>query len=436
MRTHACSLAFAIASVTSVPVAAFEPAEIDAAIAVARDVEADVRRLAADDLDGRGSAEPGGAAAQEILIDELIQIGAGLDAEATGRDAYRQTFDTARSNLLAVVRGAENPDEFVLVGAHYDHFPAGDCYAPDDDEICNGATDNATGTAVALAIGRALLALPTPPSRSVIIALWDGEERGLLGSKYFTAHPMVPLADIVTNVNFDIQGANLSPSVRGLTFAVGSESGGELLRTMMLDAAVAAGLDVRPLTVTFGQGRSDYHPFWGQGVPVTFFSDATNACYHTTGDEVEIVDFGKLARQAEVGLRLVLSLTESEERPTFVPLAALDTYEDLLDLSDLMTRTLADLPHVFPGYQETLLYYEELARTRVAAGPEAFQPTDALTIAQGAIDIAESGFPCDPALLPEPDRAPLGALAALVAAARYRARRRRSRASAAPTAAS
>ena len=63
-----------------------------------------------------------------------------------------------------------------------------------DDQICNGATDNATGTAVALAVGQAIAASATPPRRSVIVALWDAEEDGLLGSAAYVANPLVPLA--------------------------------------------------------------------------------------------------------------------------------------------------------------------------------------------------------------------------------------------------
>lgn len=388
-------------------------------------LEQDERWLAADERDGRSAGTPGGIAAREYLIDQLVQLGPGLVETATGRDAYRQPFDVDRANLLAVIPGAGHADEFVMVGAHYDHFSSENCPRTfGSDEICNGATDDAAGVSAVLAIGRALLALPTPPSRSVVIALWDGEEYGLLGSKYFANHPIVPLADVAAYVNFDIQGANIAPSVRDISFAIGAESGGELLTSLVADAIAAVGLGTRQLSITFGQARSDYHPIWAKKVPIVFFSDATNACYHTAGDEIGIVDFGKLARQAEIGFRVVQALAESSERPTYTPVVALDTYDDLLALSEFLTRTLADLPHVEPNYQDALLYYEELARMRVDAGPDAFQATDALTIALGAIDIASEGFPCDPLLLPEPDAAVCGA-GALLAIATSRARTRR-----------
>ncbi len=381
---------------------AVEPSEVTAASVLARAVSADVKWLADDDLGGRGSGSPGGALAEEQLIDELVLIGSGLDASKSGRDAYRQDFgDTdERTNLLAVVPGGAHADEFVVVGAHYDHFAPGGCKLLNDG-ICNGATDNASGVAVVLAIGRALRALPTPPARSVVLALWDGEEIGLLGSKHFVKNPLIPLSDVVAYINFDIQGANLAPSARELSFAVGAESGGEMLSTFVQDAIDRVGLGTQRLTLNFGQGRSDYAPFWGKQIPVAFFTDATNACYHTSSDDVDIVDFRKLSRQSETGFRLVVALSEAAGRPTFEPPIVLDTYEDLLVLSQFLTRTLVDLAVVAPAYRGDLVRLESTARARVADGPEAFGPTDALTIAQDALEIATSGLPCDPAVVPE-----------------------------------
>jgi hypothetical protein len=391
---------------------AFGPAQISAAAIVARNVGDAVRRLAADDLEGRGSGSTGAGLAEEFLIDELEQIGPGLDISRAGRNAYRQDFDLVRTNLVAIVPGGARAHEYVIVGAHYDHFAPFGCTLL-NDPICNGATDDAAGVAVVLAIGRALRALPTPPARSVVLALWDGEELGLLGSKYFVAHPLVPLADVAANVNFDIQGANLAPSVREVSFAVGAESGGEMLTALTQQSIDAVGLETRPLSVTFGQGRSDYQPFWGKQVPVVFFTDATNACYHTSADEIDIVDFAKLSRQSEIGFRLVLALSESAARPLYEALGSLDTYEDLVVLSEFLTRALADLDVVDPAYQGQLLLLEQEARARVAAGPNEFGPTDALTIAQDALTITTRGIPCDPMLLPEPDTLGVASIAIL-----------------------
>jgi hypothetical protein len=407
-------------TLVAMPAAAFTPEEVEVASGFARQVEADLRALADDAFEGRGSGAAGGELAREYLIDQLQTLGDGL-GPGLGRDAYEQPFDEGtRSNLLAVIPGTQ-PDAYVMVGAHYDHFAPGACFSlGGGDTICNGAADDATGVAAVLAIGRAVRALPGPPARSVVLALWDGEEHGLLGSRHFATNPLIPLAEIAAYVNFDIQGSNLTPSAREVSFAIGAESGGEVLIGATLDAIARVGLDTQLLTVTFGQARSDYQPFWSRGVPIVFFSDATNACYHTTEDEVEVVDLRKLRRQSEIGFRLALAVAESVAPPVYQPLAALDTYEDLLVLSDFLTRSLADLDLLDPFWAGELVDLEALARARVNDGPEGFSPTDALTIAQSALDIALNGLPCDPAILPEPQAGAALALATLAAFARRR----------------
>lgn len=401
------------------PSAAFTPEEIAAAAGVARIVEPDVQVLASDLFEGRLNGSPGGLLARDFLAAAAATLGSGL-----GPGVYLQTVDDVRTNVVTLIPGGERADEYVVVGAHYDHLGNGEyCSASDGDTICNGAMDDAAGVAAVLAIGRALRALPAPPSRSVLLVFWDGEEHGLLGSKHFAnVDPLVPLADVAAYVNFDIQGSNLAPSLRNTSFAIGAESGGDLLASVVRDAVAATDLDTRLLSLTFGQGRSDYQPLWAKHVPVVFFSDATNACYHTPGDEIEMVDFDKLARQAEIGFRTVLTLAESAERPVFAPLVTFDTYEDLLVLSELLTRTLADLPLMSSYWGGELADLEALARARVDAGPDAFGPTDALLIAQDVLTIALNGLPCDPQVLPE--AAGAGAAAACLALAGLARRRR------------
>jgi hypothetical protein len=129
---------------------------------------------------------------------------------------------------------------------------------PPEDDICNGATDNAAGTAAVLSIARALDALPTAPRRSIVIALWDAEEDGLAGSLYYVEHPLVPLAQTVAYVNLDLIGANLLPSVSDFSFAVGAETGGDVLRGMTAAAITPSWLQTQLVSYIFGQGRSDY----------------------------------------------------------------------------------------------------------------------------------------------------------------------------------
>ena len=230
-----------------------------------------MKRLSGASFAGRDNDTPESDRAQRLLIGKLRRFGSGLNTAATGDDAFRQPFEQSGqigTNLVAVIRGRELPDEYVIVGAHYDHLdsrstPSGSCSirnAP-GGVICPGATDNAAGVGAVLGIGRALGKLSQPPRRSVVLALWDAEEDGLLGSLYYVQHPLVPLAKTVAYVNFDIQGANLLPSLRRVSFSVGAETGGSALGAFVSNAVAAEGLDTRPVSFIFGQLRSDYANF-------------------------------------------------------------------------------------------------------------------------------------------------------------------------------
>lgn len=352
-----------------------------------------VALVASDVYRGRDNGSAGSLAVQEVLIDELSAVADGLDSAAIGRDAYRQVFATGASgtNLLGVIPGSDLADEYVIVGAHYDHLGAV------GSTVYNGATDNATGVAIVLAIGEAIAALPTPPRRSVVLALWDAEEDGYFGSQAYADSPLVPLEQTVAYVNLDIQGANLLPSLRNVTFAVGSESGGEPLRQLVRDAGATSGLELQILTRVFGQDRSDHVSFLNAGVPSVFFSDADGPCYHTSEDDIDVVDRDKLREQSRTALRLTLALAEIETPPALVP-PSQATYEDAVILGALVDRAVAnDLDLFSPGVQTTVLTIQQDLNAIVAAGEGAFDVFDGLVLVLAASDLINAIYtlPCD-----------------------------------------
>lgn len=357
----------------------------------------DVITLADDALMGRNNNTPGSITAQNFIITELGNMGAtGLNTSETGDDAFKQPF-TSGTNILAVITGSELPDEYVMVGAHYDHV--GSCTNKEvGDTVCNGATDNAAGVAATLAIGRAIDNLAVPPRRSVILAFWDREEDGLLGSQFYVNNPIVPLSSIITYVNFDIQGANLLPAVKNYSFAIGSETGGAALQGMVDAAIVGVGLDTRRFSYIFGQGRSDYFNFGSAGVPTVFFSDATGPCYHTNQDETAVVDFAKLEKQSEIGFNVTKALADVVTPPTFVPpLSPPATFGDALVLNEVLNAGIADLGLFSPADQATLLARQSDLNAIVADGAANFTGADGSTLLFSAIDVlnALATLPCD-----------------------------------------
>jgi hypothetical protein len=362
-------------------------------------------RLAADDFDGRNNDSPTTPRVERYLISRLRLVSEGLDPAGMGAEAYRQPFVQAGkrgTNLLGIIPGREVPEEVVIVGAHYDHVSS--CGAAPAGGACNGATDNATGVAAVLAIGRALSRLPEPPRRSIVLALWDAEEDGLLGSRYYVDHPLVSLENTVAYINFDILGATLLPSLENFSFALGAETGGESFAELVQWAIDQERLDTRRLSFIFGQLRSDYANFVDVDVPTVFFSDSTGPCYHTQGDDISVVNEGKLRMQSRIAFRIAAALAEQTPRPHFVePNPGLATYDDAVALADVLGSGMDDL-RVFPREQRPdLVEIADDVTAIVAAGPDAFGPDDA-TVAVGAaaatID-ALTGLEC-----PAPPRKP------------------------------
>jgi hypothetical protein len=348
----------------------------------------DVRVLASDALGGRNNDTEGSVRARRYLIDRLDDFAVGVDASATGDAAFTQAF-AGGTNVVALIPGDELPDEYVIIGAHYDHLGTGCDTADPADTICNGATDNATGVAAVLSIGEQLAREGGGPSRSVILALWDAEEDGLRGARAWIADPPVPMAQTVAYVNYDIQGANILPTLRNTTFAIGAETGGERL-TAAVERAVGPGsLDTHSLSWIFGQGRSDYLPFIQAGVPTVFFSDSTGPCYHTAQDEADIVDYRKLHQQVRDGVRLARDLASDGAAPAFVPGTPPATYDDAVALREVADRALPDLDRFDADQQAALLAFNATLEDIVAAGPDEFGPDDAGTVLFGAANAVE-----------------------------------------------
>ncbi len=141
----------------------------------------------------------------------------GFKAVPMGIKASAKLVNTVKTidsrNVAAILRGSEAPDEIFIYMAHWDHF--GTDPKLEGDNIYNGAMDNASGTAALLEIARAYSALPQAPRRSVLFLSVTAEEQGLLGSLYYAAHPLFPLADTVGGLNMD--GMNNFGSTRDIT---------------------------------------------------------------------------------------------------------------------------------------------------------------------------------------------------------------------------
>jgi len=200
---------------------------------------------------------------QAALSPEFMPIPLGLSASVEIRNTIASSFSR---NFLAVLPGAERPDEFVIYTAHYDHFGI-DPTAEGEDKIYNGARDNASGTAGLIEVARAFTASPERSDRSVMFLAVTAEEQGLLGSKFYAAHPVVPLNHTAANINMDgliTWGATHDVTVIGL---------GNSELDEYAEAAAAAQDRVAIPDAEPEKGfyyRSDHFEFAKQGVPALY----------------------------------------------------------------------------------------------------------------------------------------------------------------------
>jgi Zn-dependent M28 family amino/carboxypeptidase len=172
------------------------------------------------------------------------------------------TISTTDShNVVALVPGDKRPDEYIIFTAHWDHL------GREGDQIFNGAVDNASGTAGLLLLAEAYARLDPPPERSLLFLAVTAEEQGLLGSAYYAANPIVPLAQTVAVINVDV--LNFIGPTRDITLVGYGASG---LDAFVDEAAATHGREVkpdpRPEAGVFY--RSDHFSFARQGVPALF----------------------------------------------------------------------------------------------------------------------------------------------------------------------
>jgi hypothetical protein len=301
-------------------------------------IRRDVAWLADDALEGRATGTAGNDSAalfiarrfQALGLEPLLAAAAGCGA---GRESggclagYAQPF-TARSaalahagspwelptrNVAALLPGRDSAlrDEYVVIGAHFDHLGRSTSGALDPgagNAIRNGADDNASGTAAVLDLAR-LLAL-RPPARSIIFVAFSGEELGLLGSQFFAEHAPVPLADVRAMLNFDMVGRLRDDKLIVYGVATADE-----LPEIVASANVEPRLAIS--AVGDGFGPSDHGSFYAKEIPVLHFFTDLHGDYHRATDDASLVSAAGIARVVEYAERVVRAIADRPSPLTF-----------------------------------------------------------------------------------------------------------------------
>ena len=249
---------------------------------------------------------PGMQAAAEAIDDTLTPPGISTGVEASVR-VDSEVFDQPSHNLLAVYEGVDPDlaDEVIVIGAHIDHVGTD----PVTGEIFNGADDNASGSAVLMELARAMESRP-PPSRTVLLAWWNAEEIGLIGSCDYVDWPVFPLEDTVAMFSVDMVGGG---SATGLDLWGATDPSNGWLAELMEVAAAEAGLEAE---VGWGDplGASDHRCFEEAGIPAllaTTMGEHPN--YHTPQDDAESVFPGDLEVAARLMWHTIEALADGRE---------------------------------------------------------------------------------------------------------------------------
>lgn len=198
----------------------------------------------------------------------------GFRAVPLGLKAGTSFTNTVRreksKNVVGVLPGRSRPNEYVMYTAHWDHL--GRCDAVNGDDICNGALDNATGTAGLVALAEAH-ARAGAPERSMVFLAVTAEESGLLGSKYYAEHPIFPLARTVGGVNMD--GLNIVGAARDFVVTgVGKSQLEDMIKTLVTAQGRTVVPEPNPEHGYYF--RSDHFSFARQGVPMFYGESGQN----------------------------------------------------------------------------------------------------------------------------------------------------------------
>lgn len=217
-------------------------------------------------------------------------------------------------NVIGWIEGSdpELKNEYLVIGAHYDHIGTTSKTATQNDTIMNGADDNASGTAAVMAIAKAFSASGKKPARSVVFLFFTAEERGLIGSDYYTKNPLFPLEKTVAMLNLDMVGRNGSDTL----YVVGEKLNPDLVALVNLEIPKAElqkmemGMDL--------YGSSDYYPFYKKGISAIGFTSGLHKDYHAVSDNPDKINHVKVRKIAQLAYRVAWKIANSKNYYTII----------------------------------------------------------------------------------------------------------------------
>jgi acetylornithine deacetylase/succinyl-diaminopimelate desuccinylase-like protein len=279
--------------------------------------------LASDDLEGRCAGYPGCNKAADYIADVFKKSGLKPAGDAGGWFQKFRLIGKDTQNVVGMIEGSDPSlkDELVVIGAHYDHVGTaeqkdfGRMGGKGDDTIWNGADDNGSGTTCVLALAQAFGTSGLKAKRTIVFMCFSGEEAGLVGSRYYTNHPLSPIEKHAFMLNLDMVGRNPGKAME--IHGVGSAEGG-VIRKAVEHAVASSGLKAKLNdAVTLVGGDSDHSSFADKRVPYAFFFSGFHADYHRPSDHAEKLAYDNMVKVAMTSMDILLEVANLEEKPKF-----------------------------------------------------------------------------------------------------------------------
>ena len=222
-------------------------------------------------------------------------------------------------NVLGYLEGSDKKDELVIITAHYDHI------GKRGDQINNGADDDGSGTSAVIEMAEAFAKAKADghgPRRSILFMTVTGEEKGLIGSQYYTNHPVFPLANTVVDLNLDMVGRHdeAHKDNRNFVYLVGSDR----LSSELHDLSEKVNSTYTHLTLDYTYNdtshpdriyyRSDHWNFAKNNIPIIFYFNGIHEDYHRPTDTVDKIEFDMLQKRTQLVYYTAWVIANREQR--------------------------------------------------------------------------------------------------------------------------
>ncbi len=291
-----------------------------------KDVKEHIYTLASDEFEGRQTGEKGQKLAAEYLVNQYKNFGIkGINGtnnyfQIIPVEALNNKSKNPSENVIAFIEGTEKPNEILVISSHYDHLGI------HDGEIFYGADDDASGTTAVLEIAQAFSKAKKQgygPKRSILFVNFTGEEKGLLGSKYFSKNPVYPLENIVAGLNIDMVGRigkERKQDDNNYVYVIGADR----LSSELHDINEKANITYTKLDLDYKYNdtkdpnrfyyRSDHYNLAKHNIPIIFYFNGTHVDYHKKTDTKEKINLDLLTKRAQLVFYTAWEIANREER--------------------------------------------------------------------------------------------------------------------------